>query len=109
MELKKINAIAFEEVIYDNEEKCLVVFTRNNCPICKQVLPRLKRIGDDYQDRFEFYLVDVEEAMDLFRRFPLKGVPSLLFFSDGEYQGKLVGNLDEEKITDKIEKILQTG
>jgi len=106
MELKKLDAVTFEEKIYDNCESCLVVFSRKNCHVCKEVIPMLEDISDKYTDKFGFYYVDVEEQKDLYSRFSLKGVPTLLFFKDSEFQGKLAGRLGEEQVEEKIEGLL---
>ena len=97
----------FEEKIYDNEEKCLVIFSRKSCHVCQVVHPKLDEIEKEYEGKdFGFYHVDVEEQPALFQRFGLKGVPQVLFFANGEFQGKYAGDKDEEVYTDKIDEIL---
>lgn len=106
MELKKLNADAFDKVIYDDYESCLVVFSRKSCHVCKEVVPMVEETADKYQNKLGFYIVDVEEEKGLYHRFSLKGVPTLLFFKDGEYQGKLAGNVDEDELKEKIVNLL---
>lgn len=107
MLLNQLNQISFEEVIYDNEEPCLVIFSRKTCHVCESVVPILEDLQPEYEGKFGFYYVDVEEQKGLFQRFSLKGVPQILFFKDGEYQGKLAGAVDEEKVIDKIAEALE--
>lgn len=106
MALEKLNAEQFEKVIYDNEEQCLVIFSRKTCHVCQGVVPVLEDLQQQYEGKFGLYYVDVEEDKDLFQRFSLKGVPQILFFKDGEYQGKLAGAIDEDKVIDKIGEVL---
>jgi len=106
MELKNLNSVSFEEIVYDNCENCLVVFSRKTCHVCAEVVPMVEEVAEKYQDKFSFYYVDVEEQKDLYNRFSLRGVPQLLFFKDGEYQGKLAGKVEEERLEEKIEELL---
>jgi len=106
MELKNLNAVTFEEIVYDNCENCLVVFSRKTCHVCAEVVPMVEEIAEKYKDKFGFYRVDSEEQRDLYNRFSLRGVPQLLFFKDGEYQGKLAGKVEEEQLEEKIEELL---
>ncbi|AEG60349.1 thioredoxin family protein [Desulforamulus ruminis] len=106
MSLQKLDAERFEEIIYDNCEPCLVIFSRKNCHVCKEVVPMLEELKPEYEGKFGFYYADVEEDKDLYQRFSLKGVPQILFFNEGEYQGKLAGNVDDEKVEDKIAEVL---
>ena len=108
MSLEQLNANKFEEIIYDNLESCLVIFSRKDCHVCKDVVPVLEELQLQYRDRFGFYYVDVEEDKNLFQRFSLKGVPQILFFKEGEYQAKLAGAVDEDKVMDKIEEVLES-
>ncbi|MEL7564181.1 MAG: thioredoxin family protein [Dehalobacterium sp.] len=107
MTLQKLNDAGFEEMIYDNGEPCVVIFSRQSCHVCQEVVPVLEELAPKYKGKFGFYYVDVEEQKALFQRFSLKGVPQLLFFTDGEYQGKMVGKVEDEQVEEKIAEILE--
>jgi Thioredoxin domain-containing protein len=107
MSLQQLKSSSFEEIIYDNCEACLVIFSRKDCHVCKQVVPMLTELKPQYEGKFGFFYVDVEEDKDLFQRFSLKGVPQILFFNNGEYQGKLAGKVEEEDVEDKIAEVLE--
>lgn len=106
MSLPKLNTPTFEEKIYDHGEKCLVIFSRKSCHVCKEVVPVLEELASNYEGEIGFYYVDVEDDKDLYQSFSLKGVPQILFFNEGEYLGKLTGEVDEEDIQEKITEIL---
>ncbi len=106
MPLQQLKGSNFDEIIYDNCEPCLVIFSRKNCHVCKEVVPMLEELQPQYEGKFAFYYVDVEEDKNLYQRFSLKGVPQILFFNDGEYRGKLAGKIEEEEVEDKIAEVL---
>ena len=107
MVLIELDDATFEEKIYDDEETAAVVFSRKSCHVCKVVVPMVEEIADSYKDsNIGFYRVDVEEQPALYSRFPLKGVPSVLFFSAGEYKGKLAGEIEEEQVIEKIDALI---
>lgn len=106
MALEQLKPDSFDEIIYDSGEACLVVFSRKSCHVCKEVVPMLEELQPKYEGKFGFYYVDVEEDKSLYQRFSLKGVPQILFFNEGEYQGKMAGKVEEEAVEDKIAEIL---
>ncbi|AQS58087.1 thioredoxin family protein [Desulforamulus ferrireducens] len=106
MALQQLNANRFEEIIYDECEPCLVLFSRKDCHVCQEVAPMLAELKPQYEGKFGFYYVDVEEDRELFKRFSLKGVPQILFFNEGEYQGKLAGQVEEDEVEEKIAEVL---
>lgn len=108
MSLQQLNPSRFEEIIYDKGEACLVIFSRKSCHVCKEVVSVLEELQPEYVGKFGFYYVDVEEDKSLFQRFSLKGVPQILFFNEGEYQGKLAGHVEDEKVEEKIAEVLES-
>jgi thioredoxin 1 len=105
MGLKKLDAVGLE-MIYETGECCVIGFSRKNCHVCQTVMPALVAVSGHYEGRINFYQVDVETDRNLYSRFSLKGVPTILFFKEGEYQGKMTGLVDEEQIKEKIAALL---
>ena len=106
MELKRLDTFSFDNVIYETGECCVVGFSRSSCHVCQAVMPALEVVADKYQGKVDFYYVDVELDKDLYSRFSLKGVPTILFFKSGEYKGKIAGKVDEEQIEEKMAQVL---
>lgn len=105
--MKDLDSNTFEEIIYDNGEPCLVMFSRKTCHVCQEVHPIIDEIEKEYAGKpFGFYHVDVEEQKPLFQRFSLKGVPQILFFNEGEFLGKMAGKKEEQEYKDKIDSII---
>jgi thioredoxin 1 len=108
MSLEKLNSSRFEEVIYDKGEPSLVIFSRKSCHVCQGVVPVLEDLKPQFEGKFSFYYVDVEEDKALYQKFSLKGVPQILFFKDGEYQGKMAGKVEEEDVEERIADVLNS-
>ncbi|CDX04724.1 thioredoxin 1 [Desulfitobacterium sp. LBE] len=106
MSLTKLDSKSFEEKIYDNGERCLVIFSRKSCHVCKEVVPVLEELAPNYEGEFGFYYVEVEDNKELYQTFSLRGVPQILFFNEGEYCGKFAGEVEEEQVQAKISEIL---
>lgn len=105
MSIQHLDSNHFDEIIYDNAEPSLVIFSRESCNICQGVVLILEDLQSKYNGNYHFYYVDVEKQKNLFRRFSLQGVPQILFFKEGEYQGKLAGRMVDEQIEEKITEI----
>lgn len=104
--MQKLNSDLFDEIVYDEGETCLVIFSRQSCHVCQEVKPMLLEIAEEYGDKFGLYYVDVEEEKGLFKKFSLKGVPQVMFFKDGELYGKLAGKKEEEEYKEKIDEMI---
>jgi thioredoxin 1 len=68
----------------------------------KRIVQILEELEPGYAEILGFYYVHVEEHPALYQRFSLKGVPQILFFKDGEYQGKLSDKVKDDPVEEKI-------
>ncbi|AFM27743.1 thioredoxin family protein [Desulfomonile tiedjei] len=103
--LQRLDTDSFERIVYEKESPCLVIFMRKTCHVCEEVVPTLEELEPEYKEKCGFYAVDVEEQKKLFQRFSLKSIPQILFFNDGEYQGKMAGLVEDDAIEERIAEI----
>ncbi len=102
--MKDLKRRSFEEIIYDEQENCLVLFSRKTCPICATVSKKLKQLEEEYTD-IPFYHIDSESESELMNRFRLKGVPQVLFFSQGNETKRLSGDNDIDDYADVLDTL----
>lgn len=79
----------------------LVDFYANWCGPCKMVAPVLEGLAELHPD-VTICKVNVDEEMDLARRFGVMSIPTLLFFKDGELVDKVVGALPKPALEAKL-------
>ncbi len=61
------------------------------CGPCKQVSPLVDRLAEEYSDRATVVKLDFDNNRQVSKRFGLKGMPSVMFFKQGELQETLTG------------------
>ena len=54
-------------------------------------------------DNVNFFKVDVDQALDIARKYAITTVPTMMIFKDGEVVDKMIGFLPKEHIKAKIE------
>ena len=92
MNLEKLNVEGLEQIVYEQESPCLIIFYRKECHVCKEVIPVLEELKTKISwQMWDFMRSMSKKKKKLFNRFSLKSIPQILFFNSGEYQGKLAG------------------
>lgn len=61
------------------------------CGPCKMLAPLLERLAEEFAGKAKFVKLNVDEAPDLASRYGITGVPTLLFFQNGEVRDSIVG------------------
>ena len=73
-------------------------FLVHNCNPCKIMDPHFKEAAKELKGKVNFGKVDVESNHELSSRFEVMGIPTTIFFEDGEIVNRVVGAIDKENI-----------
>ncbi len=95
-----------DEVIASSLVPVIVEFWAEWCPPCQVVAPLLDAIASDYGDRLSVFTVNTDEHPGLAARFDVMSVPTLLAFSQGELQQRLVGARSRSRLLEELGDVL---
>ncbi len=76
------------------------------CGPCKQVSPLIDRLAETYGDHASVVKLDFDNNRQVAKRFGLKGMPSVMFFKDGELRETLTGMKLYQQYDDAIAGLL---
>ena len=81
----------FDEEIGAADEAVLVDFWADWCGPCKMVAPILDEIAADSEGKLKIGKVNIDENLELARRFDVMSIPTMILFKNGEPQARIVG------------------
>jgi thioredoxin 1 len=81
----------FAERILKAEQPVLVDFYSNSCSPCRRLAPTVERLAEEYEGRAVVCKVNVDHVPSLAQRYGIRGIPAVLFFSEGKEVKRLVG------------------
>ena len=81
----------FDEQIKSAAEPVLVDFWAAWCGPCKMVAPVLDEIAADSDGKLQIGKVNIDENLELARRFDVMSIPTMILFKDGEPQVRIIG------------------
>jgi thioredoxin 1 len=81
----------FDEEIKSSGEPVLVDFWADWCGPCKMVAPILDEIVADSAGKLRLGKINIDENLELARRFEVMSIPTMILFKDGEPQLRIVG------------------
>lgn len=100
-----INAASFEKAVLQSPIPVLVDFWAPWCGPCKMIAPVLDEIAREGDGRFRIAKVNADEEPELMQRFKIRGIPTLLFFSEGELRHQIVGAVRKSVILEQLEAL----
>ena len=73
--------------------------------VCKTLLPVIDEVATDLGENAKVFKVNVDENGDLAQKYGIRGIPTLMFFKNGEAAKTLVGVQPKEEIKKSLEEL----
>lgn len=105
MTIKQTTDKTFEEDVISCEVPVLVDFWAEWCGPCKMLSPILDELAEEKGDSCKIAKVNIDECRDLAVEYGVKSIPMLLFFNQGEVKDEVVGVVNKEAISSKLDAI----
>jgi putative thioredoxin len=86
-----VTAANFAEVVEQSERPVIVDFWAVWCGPCRVLMPVLDDLAVEYEGRFKFVKINVDEEQDLAARFNIQSMPHVYLFRDGRPVDSFLG------------------
>jgi thioredoxin 1 len=84
----------------------LVDFWAEWCGPCKMIAPLLEEIADERSGQLAVAKLNIDDNLEVTRRFDVMSIPTLLLFKDGEPQMRIVGARGKAQLLQEISSYL---
>jgi len=101
-----INSEEFNNLVENTERIAVVDFFATWCGPCKMLAPVFQEVGNEFEEKADFYKVDIDESLDIARQFSVSTVPTVIIFRNGEPIERLVGFMPKENLAAKIKEYI---
>jgi len=96
----------FDEQIKGVDEPVLVDFWAEWCGPCKMIAPVLDEIASEQQGKLRIGKINIDENLDLARRFEVMSIPTLILFKEGEPRMRIVGAKGKGQLLQELHQFL---
>ncbi len=100
----QVSDSSFEKDVLQSSKPVLVDFWAEWCAPCRMLAPTIDAIAEQFGDAAGVVKVNVDDNTSTAQRYGIKGIPTLILFSDGKEVERVVGATSKEAIARMIEK-----
>jgi thioredoxin 1 len=83
----------------------VVDFTATWCGPCKVLGPIVDKLATEFKDKVSVAKLDIDQNPEIASAYGIMGVPTLVFFKNGEIVDQHVGLLNEDALRKKMQKL----
>lgn len=96
----------FQKEVLESDIPVLVDFFAVWCGPCKMMSPLVEKMAEKYAGKVKIGKVDVEDSMEIARKYGVMQVPTFIFFKSGEAVETHLGGMSAAELEAKIQKYI---
>jgi thioredoxin 1 len=97
----------FEKEVLRSDLPTEVDFWAPWCGPCLRVSPIYDRLSEEYDGRFKFCKINVDENQRTATKYQIMSIPMQMFFADGDKVDEILGAVPEQVIRSMVESVLK--
>lgn len=105
--IKHVTDASFQQDVLESDAPVLVDFWAPWCGPCRMITPIIEQLSEEYGDRVTFVKMNTDENMDTPSNLGIRGIPTLILYTDGEEAARIVGVTPKPTLKRKIDAVLE--
>jgi thioredoxin 1 len=97
---------SFQTEVLGSDKVTVVDFWAEWCGPCKMMNPVLEELATEYDGKAIIGKLNVDDNPEIPMNYNVRGIPTFLFFKNGELKGKIVGATTKQALKDTIDSIM---
>ena len=88
-----------------NEDVSVIQFSASWCGPCKALKPVMDKLSDEYKDKANFYITDIEDSgINTGSAAGIRGVPTVIIYKKGQEVSRKVGGVPESHMKEFLDE-----
>ncbi len=105
----EVTSQTWDQEVLKAEGLVMVDFWAVWCGPCRMIAPTVEELAKEYAGRVKVCKLNTDENPDVASRYKIMGIPTIMFFRNGEKLDQIVGAVPKSQLKAKIDQLLAQG
>lgn len=101
-----LTSTSWDSEVLQSKGVVVVDFWAVWCGPCRMVAPTIEELAKEYAGKIKVGKLNTDENSDIASRYKIMGIPTIMFFKDGQKVDQIVGAVPKQQIKSKIDALL---
>ncbi|MBI4683666.1 MAG: thioredoxin [Nitrospirae bacterium] len=104
----EVTSATWENEVIQNKGVVMVDFWAVWCGPCRMIAPTVEELAKEYAGKIKVAKLNTDENPDTASRYKIMGIPTIMFFKDGQKADQIVGAVPKSQLKSKIDSLLSS-
>jgi thioredoxin 1 len=98
--------VSWDKDVLQSEEVVMVDFWAVWCGPCRMIAPAIEELAKEYEGKVRVVKLNTDENPDIASKYKIMGIPTIMFFKNGEKLDQVVGAVPKPQLKAKLDSFL---
>ncbi|HEX8949789.1 MAG TPA: thioredoxin [Dissulfurispiraceae bacterium] len=104
--LVELTSATWENEVLKSNGLTMVDFWAVWCGPCRMIAPTVEELAKEYTGKVKVCKLNTDENPDIASKYKIMGIPTIMFFKNGEKVDQVVGAVPKPQLKAKIDALL---
>lgn len=102
----ELTTLSWEREVLNSKGIVMVDFWAPWCGPCRIIAPTIEELAKEYGGKIKIGKLNTDENPELASRYGIMGIPTIMFFKNGQRVDQIVGVVPKSTLKSKIDSLL---
>ncbi len=102
----EVTTASWDKEILQSQGLVMVDFWAVWCGPCRMIAPTVEELAKEYTGKVKVAKLNTDENPDIASKYKIMGIPTIMFFKNGQRVDQVVGAVPKTQLKSKIDSLL---
>ncbi|TAL22252.1 MAG: thioredoxin [Nitrospirae bacterium] len=102
----EVTTSTWDKEVLQDKGLVMIDFWAVWCGPCRMIAPTVEELAKEYAGKIKVAKLNTDENPDIASKYKIMGIPTIMFFKDGQRVDQVVGAVPKNQLKSKIDSLL---